>query len=197
MINILNVLAALGQQTRLEVLTLLSRGPADGQTSGQARVPANSMTTHLCILAAAGLVSATKSGRQVVYRMETAAIESALEILSARLLAEPMEHRFRAGSSVTAASPVAVSLSWSHKALRGTGSAISPITVVVGRMSDDSAGNGPDDRSGPAVQLSSGDQLWAPGEDGVTGVAGRNDNSRAHLTRCRYAASHSAPSPRP
>lgn len=87
--SIIAILSALGQQTRLEVLTLLGRGPVEGLTSGDlamlARVPANSMSTHLAILAAAGLVSATRNGRKVTYCIERQAVEGALDNLSARL----------------------------------------------------------------------------------------------------------------
>lgn len=54
MTDIVAALSALAQQTRLEVIMRLSRGPASGQTSGDlatlTQTPASSMSTHLKIL---------------------------------------------------------------------------------------------------------------------------------------------------
>ena len=92
MSSIVTVLNALGQQTRLDVLTLLARGPVDGQTSGdlalQTQVPANSMSTHLGVLAAAGLVSQRRWGRRVIYRIVRENLDSALDSLTARFREE-------------------------------------------------------------------------------------------------------------
>lgn len=85
MADIVSVLAALAQETRLTVLTLLARGPADGQTSGrvatQARVAANSMSTLLRILEQAGLVRGMRAGREIIYRLDTASVQVALSSL--------------------------------------------------------------------------------------------------------------------
>lgn len=82
-------LSALAQQTRLDVMMLLSRGPASGQTSGNlatlTQTPANSMSTHLKILLAAGLVTAERSGRQVFYRIDDGEAGELVKVLSYRL----------------------------------------------------------------------------------------------------------------
>jgi ArsR family transcriptional regulator, arsenate/arsenite/antimonite-responsive transcriptional repressor len=67
-------LAALAQPTRLDVFRLLVRHEPDGLAAGDiARalaVPQNTMSSHLSILSRAGLVSAQRSGRSIVYRAE-------------------------------------------------------------------------------------------------------------------------------
>lgn len=145
MISILNVLAALGQQTRLEVLTLLSRAPAGGLTSGDlavmARVPANSMSTHLAILAAAGLVRSTRTGRKVVYVIEREAIEGALSNLSARL-DDPKANHFNCTSSWKDAPPIARINAWSRKAVGYGHSDRWPCSVVIGGVANRTTGHG-------------------------------------------------------
>ncbi|RWK55407.1 helix-turn-helix transcriptional regulator [Mesorhizobium sp.] len=64
-------LAALGQDTRLEVFRLLVRAGADGVPAGEiaARLGAvqNTMSAHLKVLDHAGLVRAERDGRTVRY----------------------------------------------------------------------------------------------------------------------------------
>ena len=137
MIGIIDVLSALGQRTRLEVLTLLSRGPSTGQTSGdlalQARVPANTMSTHLGILAAAGLVTSTRSGRSTVYRMERKAVDDTLSILSARLL-DHIDVRYVRNASIAGVrSPLADAYCGSQDAVAGWSSATRAIPTMLVR----------------------------------------------------------------
>ena len=67
-------LAALAQSTRLEVFRLLVRhepkGLAAGEIARQLSVPQNTMSSHLAVLSRAGLVSATRISRSIVYRAE-------------------------------------------------------------------------------------------------------------------------------
>ena len=69
-------LAALAQPTRLDVFRLLVKGEPDGLAAGDiARglaVPQNTMSSHLSILSRAGLVSAQRFGRSIVYRADLA-----------------------------------------------------------------------------------------------------------------------------
>jgi DNA-binding transcriptional ArsR family regulator len=64
--------AALSQPTRLEALRLLVAAEPDGLAAGElARrlaVPQNTLSTHLAVLARAGLVSAERRSRQIIYR---------------------------------------------------------------------------------------------------------------------------------
>lgn len=89
MTDIVATLSALAQQTRLEVIMRLSRGPASGQTSGDlatlTQTPANSMSTHLKILLRAGLVVAERSGRQVFYRIDAGGADDLMQALTCRL----------------------------------------------------------------------------------------------------------------
>lgn len=67
----LAALAALGQETRLDIFRLLVRAGSDGVSVGEiaARLSAvqNTISAHLKILAHAGLVRAKRDGRVVRY----------------------------------------------------------------------------------------------------------------------------------
>ena len=71
-------LAALAQSTRLEVFRLLVRHEPDGLAAGEiARrldVPQNTMSAHLAVLARAGLVTAERRSRLIIYRPDLAAM---------------------------------------------------------------------------------------------------------------------------
>src|SRR6202030_3509584 len=70
------ILAALAQPTRLEVFRLLVKHEPEGLAAGDiARalaVPQNTMSAHLSILSRAGLVSAQRFSRSIVYRADLA-----------------------------------------------------------------------------------------------------------------------------
>ena len=74
--NVAAVLAlgALAQTTRLETFRLLVKcepeGLAAGEISRRIGTPQNTMSTHLSILARAGLVRSERQSRSVVYRAE-------------------------------------------------------------------------------------------------------------------------------
>jgi ArsR family transcriptional regulator len=74
----LDAFAALAQPTRLRVLRLLvEREPAGAPAGEIARlldVPPNTMSTHLAHLGRAGLVSALRQGRSIVYRADLARV---------------------------------------------------------------------------------------------------------------------------
>ena len=67
-------LAALAQSTRLEVFRLLVKHEPEGLAAGDIAkaiaVPQNTMSSHLSILSHAGLVSAQRFGRSIVYRAD-------------------------------------------------------------------------------------------------------------------------------
>lgn len=67
-------LAALSQETRLETFRLLVRAGIEGLPAGEiARaqaIPHNTMSSHLAILAAAGLISSQRQGRSIIYRTD-------------------------------------------------------------------------------------------------------------------------------
>jgi DNA-binding transcriptional ArsR family regulator len=65
-------LSALAQKTRLETFRLLVSREPDGIPAGEvarlAGVPQNTMSTHLAILARAGLIQGERQSRSIVYR---------------------------------------------------------------------------------------------------------------------------------
>ena len=73
-------LGALAQGTRLEVFRLLVRHEPGGLPAGEIAerigTPQNTMSTHLGILARAGLVSAERRSRQMIYRADLDALRS-------------------------------------------------------------------------------------------------------------------------
>lgn len=72
-------LYALAETTRLDTYRLLSEYEPDGLAAREIartlKVPQNTMTTHLRILAAAGLLTSGRRGRLVVYRAKLAALK--------------------------------------------------------------------------------------------------------------------------
>ncbi len=71
--EILQMISALGQHTRLEVFRLLASEGDTGMVAGQiAKVigaPHNTLSTHLAILQRAGLISSTRQGRNITYNV--------------------------------------------------------------------------------------------------------------------------------
>jgi ArsR family transcriptional regulator, arsenate/arsenite/antimonite-responsive transcriptional repressor len=72
-------LAALAQSTRLDVFRLLVRHEPNGLAAGDIAkalaVPQNTMSSHLAILSRAGLVSAQRFSRSIVYRAELSRLQ--------------------------------------------------------------------------------------------------------------------------
>ncbi|MBO0755247.1 MAG: winged helix-turn-helix transcriptional regulator [Bradyrhizobiaceae bacterium] len=70
----LAALAALGQSTRLAIFQLLMRKEPNGLPAGSIAenigCPHNTLSSHLAILARAGLVRGTRNGRAIVYRAD-------------------------------------------------------------------------------------------------------------------------------
>ena len=68
------VFSALSQPTRLAVFRLLTApAPAGwpaGDVAGALGVPQNTMSSHLAILVRAGLITAERDGRTILYRAE-------------------------------------------------------------------------------------------------------------------------------
>ncbi len=83
------VFAALGDPTRLGVLSLV--GETDGPTAtvlaGQVGVSRPAVIKHLKVLEGAGLVSRTKEGRDVRFRVEATTMEATAEWLEKRAAA--------------------------------------------------------------------------------------------------------------
>jgi ArsR family transcriptional regulator len=70
----ITALGALAQDTRLDAFRLLVRHEPDGMAAGeiarQLGVPQNTMSTHLGILARAGIVRSERHSRSIIYRAD-------------------------------------------------------------------------------------------------------------------------------
>jgi len=75
-----DALAALAQPTRLEAFRELVRSEPHGLPAGEVArrlsVPQNTMSSHLAVLARAGLVVAERQSRSIIYRAELAAVRN-------------------------------------------------------------------------------------------------------------------------
>src|SRR5256886_7994465 len=75
-------LAALAQSTRLDVFRLLAKHEPEGLAAGDIAkalaVPQNTMSSHLAILSRAGLVSAQRFSRSIVYRADLAQLQAVM-----------------------------------------------------------------------------------------------------------------------
>lgn len=76
--NALTAFAALSQSTRLDVFRLLvahePEGLAAGEVARKLDVPHNTLSTHLGILARAGLIEAERQSRLIIYRARLDAV---------------------------------------------------------------------------------------------------------------------------
>ena len=75
-------LAALAQSTRLDVFRLLVKqepgGLAAGDIAKALAVPQNTMSSHLAVLSRAGLVTAQRFSRSIVYRADLARFQDVM-----------------------------------------------------------------------------------------------------------------------
>jgi ArsR family transcriptional regulator len=81
----LSALAALGQPTRLAIVRLLMQHEPDGLPAGvlaeEIGCPANTLSTHLAILARAGLVRGARNGRSIRYRADVDGMRALMAFL--------------------------------------------------------------------------------------------------------------------
>ena len=81
----IDALAALAQPTRLDAFKLLVRHEPDGlpagDIAGALSVPHNTMSTHLAILARAGLVESERQGRSILYRANLGQVRDVIGFL--------------------------------------------------------------------------------------------------------------------
>jgi ArsR family transcriptional regulator, arsenate/arsenite/antimonite-responsive transcriptional repressor len=81
----LAALAALGQSTRLAIFRLLVRKEPTGMSAGALAeavgCPHNTLSTHVAILARAGLVNGTREGRTITYRADAAGTRALIAFL--------------------------------------------------------------------------------------------------------------------
>ncbi len=83
-------LSALAQPTRYRCVQLLTGldSCTAGDLAAQLGVPANTMSSHLTILSHAGLVTSSRSGRHIAYRVDRDSIRSLLDELGMLALDE-------------------------------------------------------------------------------------------------------------
>jgi DNA-binding transcriptional ArsR family regulator len=78
-------LAALAQSTRLDVFRLLVKQEPDGLAAGEIAkalaVPQNTMSAHLSVLSRAGLVTARRISRSIVYRADLVRFQAVMTFL--------------------------------------------------------------------------------------------------------------------
>lgn len=81
----LAALAALGQPTRLAIVKLLMRRQPAGVPAGNIAeaigCPHNTLSTHLAILARAGLVRGARDGRTIIYTADIAGMRALVSFL--------------------------------------------------------------------------------------------------------------------
>jgi len=84
-ISATEALGALAQNTRLDVFRLLVRhepaGLPAGEIARQLDVPQNTMSSHLATLSRAGLVSAKRDSRRIIYRADLATMNMLMAFL--------------------------------------------------------------------------------------------------------------------
>lgn len=70
----ISALSALGQETRMSIFRLLVRHSPDGLPAGEIarrlEVPQNTMSSHLGLLARAGLLASERHSRSIIYRVD-------------------------------------------------------------------------------------------------------------------------------
>jgi ArsR family transcriptional regulator, arsenate/arsenite/antimonite-responsive transcriptional repressor len=75
----LTMFGALAQETRFSAFRMLGNEPeglSSGEIAQRLNVPQNTMSTHMGILARAGLVSSERQSRSVIYRAEPLATKA-------------------------------------------------------------------------------------------------------------------------
>jgi ArsR family transcriptional regulator, arsenate/arsenite/antimonite-responsive transcriptional repressor len=97
--SLIDVLGALSQETRLEVMRLLLRHEPDGLSSGdlaqKLKVPRNTMSSHLACLDRAGLVTKERRSRNIIYRADRERLSRSLASLQQLLTNNDVRARRR------------------------------------------------------------------------------------------------------
>ncbi len=84
-IDTIGTLAALAHDTRLKVYRLLAEAGADGlrpkDIAAKLEVPPTSMSTHLAVLARAGVIDAERRGTAIIYRARPEKVRALARLL--------------------------------------------------------------------------------------------------------------------
>ena len=82
----ITALAALAQETRLDVFRLLVRAGSEGLPAGEVgaslRIPSATLSFHLKELKGAGLIRCERAGRSRIYRPDFAAVDGLIAFLA-------------------------------------------------------------------------------------------------------------------
>ena len=80
------IMSALSQDTRFRIFETLTAAGAQGMAAGEISIAVkcapNSVSAHMTILAAAGLVRSRKDGRSVIYRAVPKSVSDLVSLLS-------------------------------------------------------------------------------------------------------------------
>lgn len=83
--QVILALAALAQSTRMDVFRLLVSAEPEGLPAGDVarhlEVPHNTMSSHLAVLARAGLVRSERQSRSIIYRADLDRLRGAVAFL--------------------------------------------------------------------------------------------------------------------
>ena len=84
--SVIEALSALAHESRLAILRLLMPEGADGLAAGQVGqrlgIPANALSFHLTRLRYAGLVTARRNGRQIIYAADYEGMQKLMGFLT-------------------------------------------------------------------------------------------------------------------
>lgn len=85
-IDALESFAALSQETRLAAFRVLIRHEPEGLAAGdiarELAVPHNTLSSHLNVLSRAGLITAKRSGRSIIYRASLEHLQHIIQFLA-------------------------------------------------------------------------------------------------------------------
>ena len=95
--EVVSVLGALAQETRLDIYRLLVRAGPEGLAAGEIarrlEVPAPTLSFHLRTLTQAGLLSVRRVGRSLLYAPDFPAFQRVLQFLTDDCCSEPAPRR--------------------------------------------------------------------------------------------------------
>lgn len=100
-VRLVPILAALGQETRLEILARVAeagvQGLAAGEIARSIHCPASTLSFHLKELSRAGVLEARPQGRFIIYGLRKEALEVLARFIAGLAGAEPATRSARPG----------------------------------------------------------------------------------------------------
>ncbi len=99
MVEVIEALSSLSQETRLRVFRLLVEYGRDGLVPGKIaerlKIPDNTLSFHLSHMGRAGLVTSKKTGRSITYFANSDLIEGLIDYLQANCCAREEKNKSR------------------------------------------------------------------------------------------------------